>query len=187
MRSAAPHPLNTRALTRAHAPTHAPARAHGSRPLAPARPEAQSRPTLPPYHQWGWQGGGGSLGGGRGHGGREAGGEPSAEPPAAPPAPPPGLAPPSPSDSFRTDSVPNTSQGTPALPRPPHPSTESPVVLYKGYYTLLHRFIVQGTEGEEEPGREEGGGEGEGKDGGREGERLSASRRCRWRKGVTSG
>lgn len=69
------------------------------------------------------------------------------------------------------------------------PPTASPVVLYKGYYTLLHRFIVQGAEGEEEPRREEGGGEGRGgrTEGGREGERLSASRRCRWRKGVTSG
>ena len=55
----------------------------------------------------------------------------------------------------------------PALP----PPTASPVVLYKGYYTLLHRFIVQGAEGEEEPRREEGGGEGRGegrREGGRE-------------------
>lgn len=62
-----------------------------------------------------WGAGGGT------EGERLAGSLAQSRQPLPPPAPPPGLAPPSPSDSFRTDSVPNTSQGTPALPRPPTP------------------------------------------------------------------
>lgn len=180
MRSAAPHPLNTRALTRAHAPTHAPARAHGSRPRHLHDQKHNPAPPPPPYHQRGWQGGGGSLRAGGGERGRRGTERRAAS------RLPQGLAPPSPSDSFRTDGVPNTSQGTPALPRP-HPS---PRRLWPFTKVITHCYTdssYRGQKGRRSRGEKRAEGKEGGKEGGREGERLSASRLCRWREGVTSG
>lgn len=166
------------ACTRSH--TRTCARARISAP-APARPEAQScPPPPPPYHQRGWQGGGGSLRAGGGERGRRGTERRAAS------RLPQGLAPPSPSDSFRTDGVPNTSQGTPALPRP-HPS---PRRLWPFTKVITHCYtdsLYRGQKGRRSRGEKRAEGKEGRKEGGREGERLSASRLCRWREGVTSG
>lgn len=127
--------------------------------------------------------------GGRGHPEEEAGWEPSLKPPAAPPPGPHRVSLRLPHPIHSELIVSPTRRREPPPCRAPYPSTESPAVLHKRMLLhIVHRFIVQGTEGEEEPGRERRRGGRRGKDGGRgERRRLSASRRCRWRKGVTSG
>lgn len=176
-----------------HARSHACTRSH-TRTCARARISAlgtcTTRSTIPPppppYHQWGWQGGGGSLGGGGG--GTEGEGPAGKGAQSRQPPPAPGLAPPSPSDSFRTDGVPNTSQGTPALPRPPTPHRVACGPLQRLLHIVTQIHCTGGRRGGgAAEGRGRRGGTGGRTEGGREGERLSASRRCRWRKGVTSG
>lgn len=164
-----------------HARSHACTRSH-TRTCARARISAlgtcTTRSTIPPPRPRTTSGGGREVAGvwGAGVGGRRERGRRGKERRAASRPPPRVLAPPSPSDSFRTDGVPNTSQGTPALPRPPTPHRVACGPLQRLLHIVTQIHCTGGRRGggaAEGRGRRGGtGGKDGGREGGRETERL---------------